>query len=272
MERMLRSLKAILERRMPRAFALLCPLVDARAVHDPDSEVRLLPLLVEPGDTVCDIGANRGLFTYWLLRRGARVLAFEPNPSLVRILKLRFPGETRSGALTLFETALSADAGAAVLHIPRDLSPLATLDGDLAEQVEGPTDDVRVAMARLDACVSADVSFIKLDVEGHEVKVLQGARGIIVASRPTFLIEAEERHRPGAVAAVRQVLEPFGYRGFFRLDGGMRPVAEFDPAVHQSVASLERDGTRPRRGALYVNDFYFAVRPDIIARLERWRG
>ncbi|MFG1373080.1 FkbM family methyltransferase [Xanthobacter oligotrophicus] len=269
---MLRSLKAILERRMPRAFALLCPLVDARAARDPDSEVRLLPLLVAPGDAVCDIGANRGLFTYWLLRRGARVLAFEPNPSLVRILKLRFPGEIRSGALTLFETALSADAGAAVLHIPRDLSPLATLDGDLARQVEGPTEDLHVPMARLDACVTGDVSFIKLDVEGHEVKVLQGARGLVAASRPSFLIEAEERHRPGAVAAVRQVLEPFGYRGFFRLGRGMRPIAEFDPAVHQSVAALEPDGTRPRKGALYVNDFYFAARPDIIARLERWQG
>ncbi|MFG1278783.1 FkbM family methyltransferase [Xanthobacter autotrophicus] len=269
---MLRSLKAILERRMPRAFALLCPLVDARAAHDPDSEVRLLPLLVAPGDTVCDIGANRGFFTYWLLKRGARVLAFEPNPRLVRILKLRFPGEIGSGALTLFETALSADAGAAVLHIPRDLSPLATLDGDLAQQVEGPTDNVRVPIARLDACVSVPVSFIKLDVEGHEVKVLEGARGIITATRPTFLIEAEERHRPGAVAAVRQVLEPFGYRGFFRLGREMRPIAEFDPAVHQPIASLTSDGARPRKGKLYLNDFYFAARPDIIARLERWRG
>ncbi|MFG1377015.1 FkbM family methyltransferase [Xanthobacter autotrophicus] len=269
---MLKFLKAILERRMPWAFALLCPLVDARAARDPDSEVRLLPLLVAPGDTVCDIGANRGLFTYWLLKRGARVLAFEPNPRLVRILKLRFPGEIRTGALTLFETALSADAGEAVLHIPRDLSPLATLDGDLAQQVEGPTDDVRVPIARLDACVTAPVSFIKLDVEGHEVKVLEGALAIVATSRPTFLIEAEERHRPGAVAAVRQVLEPFGYRGFFRLGREMRPIAEFDPAVHQPIAALEPDGARPRKGALYVNDFYFAARPGIIARLERWQG
>lgn len=269
---MLRSLKAILERRMPRAFALLCPLVDARAARDPDSEVRLLPLLVEPGDTVCDVGANRGLFTYWLLKRGARVLAFEPNPRLVRILKLRFSGQIGSGALTLFETALSADAGAAVLHIPRDLSPLATLDGDLAQQVDGPTDNVSVPIARLDACVATPVSFIKLDVEGHEVKVLEGARGIIAASRPTFLIEAEERHRPGAVAAVRQVLEPFGYRGFFRLGGAMRPIAEFDAAIHQPIASLTPDGARPRKGALYVNDFYFAARPDMVARLEGWQG
>ena len=267
-----RSLKAILEHHMPRAFALLCPLVDARAARAPDSEIRLLPLLMAPGDTVCDIGANRGLFTYWLLKHGARVLAFEPNPGLVRILKLRFPGDIRSGRLTLFETALSAEAGEAVLHIPRDLSPLATIDGDLAKQSGGPTDDIRVPIARLDACVTEEVSFIKLDVEGHEAKVLEGARGVIVASRPSFLIEAEERHRPGAVAAVRQALEPHGYRGFFRLGGEMRPVAEFDPAVHQPVAALEPDGTRPRKGARYVNDFYFAARPDIVARLERWRG
>ncbi|MDI4666068.1 FkbM family methyltransferase [Xanthobacter autotrophicus] len=269
---MLRSLKAIVERRMPRIFALLCPLVDALATRDPRSEVALLPMFVDPGDTVCDIGANRGLFTYWLLRRGARVIAFEPNPHLVRILRLRFRRELGSGALALLETALGEGAGAAVLHVPRDRSPLATIDGDLARRVDGPMDEVRVPIARLDACVKADVSFIKLDVEGYEARVLEGARGILAASRPTFLIEAEERHRPGAVAAVRQVLEPFGYRGFFRFENRMRPIAGFDPALHQPIAALERDGTRPRAGALYVNDFYFAARPDIIARLERWQG
>ncbi|WP_231711300.1 FkbM family methyltransferase [Xanthobacter dioxanivorans] len=255
---------------MPRVFAFVCPWIDEHVARDPASEIGLLPMLVAQGDTVCDIGANRGLFTYWLLKAGARVFAFEPNPRLASILRLRFPEELASGQLRLFETALGSGSGEAVLRIPQDMSPLATIDGNLANDMHGPVDDVRVTLARLDACVDADVSFIKLDVEGYENKVLEGAAGVLRASRPTLLIEAEERHRPGAVAAVMRILEPLGYQGFFRLGGRMQPIAAFDPAIHQALHALVPDGSRPRRGAVYVNNFLFSARPAVTGHLRRW--
>lgn len=264
-------LKSFLESRLPRLFALLCPWVDAWAARDPRSDLPLLALLVEPGESVCDVGANRGLFIYWLLKRRARVLAFEPNPRLAHILRLRFPAEIAAGRVCLFETALGAAPGEAVLHVPRDHSPLATIDGNLAAAVGVPMDEVRVPVARLDDLVTAPVSFIKLDVEGHELKVLEGARRLLLEHRPSLLVEAEERHRPGAVAAVRALLEPMGYQGFFRLDGRMTPIAAFDPAQHQSAAALGPDGINPAPGAVYVLNFCFAARPAVVERLSRWR-
>lgn len=272
MTRVLRSFKTIVESRMPRAFALVCPLFDERAARNPLSEARLLPLLVAEGDTACDIGANRGLFTYWLLKRGVKVLTFEPNPKLVRILRLRFGKQIAKGDVRIFETALSDEAGEAVLHIPQDLSPLATIDGNLAAEIGGRMMSVRVPLARLDGCVTGDVSFIKLDVEGHEAKVLEGATGVLQASRPTLLIEAEERHRPGAVAAVRAILEPFGYQGFFLAGAGAHPLSEFDPAIHQADDGLLDDHSRVKKGGIYVNNFFFAARPQIIERLGAWRA
>lgn len=265
------QLKSFLENRMPWLFARLCPWVDARAARDPQSDVQLLPLLVAPGETVCDIGANRGLFVYWLLQSGARVLAFEPNPRLTRILRLRFPAQIADGTLTLYETALGAEAGEATLHVPRGHSPLATIDGNLAGAVGNPMDDVRVPLARLDDLVSGPVGFIKLDVEGHELKVLEGARRLLTAHRPSLLVEAEERHRPGAVAAVRALLEPLGYEGFFRLDGRMEPIAAFDPARHQPATAVGPDGINPVPGVVYVLNFVFAARPAVVARLAGWR-
>lgn len=255
---------------MPRLFAFACPWIDERVARDPASEVGLLKILVSPGETVCDIGANRGLFTYWLLKGGAHVLAFEPNPRLARILRLRFPDELSDGRLRLFETALGSASGEAVLHIPEGMSPLATIDGNLASGLPGTVDDVRVALNRLDACVDAPVSFIKLDVEGYESAVLQGATRVLAESRPTLLVEAEERHRAGAVADVARMLAQFGYEGFFRFGGAMRPLATFDPAVHQAREALVPDGSRTRRDAVYVNNFIFAARPEIIARLKDW--
>lgn len=266
-------LKALLETRMPWAFAKICPVVDEYLGRDPASELSLIPYLVKKGDTVCDIGANRGAFIYWFLKVGAKVNAFEPNPAQSRILRMRFGGALSDGRLRLFDTALSDSAGEAVLHIPVGFSPLASIDGNAVSAVEGPMQEVRVPLARLDDCVgNQDVSFVKLDVEGHEAKVLQGALGLLAAKKPTLLIEAEERHRPGAVATVNDILKPFGYEGFFREDGVAKPLSAFDPAIHQAVEGLNQEGTRRAKGSRYVVNFIFAARPDIIAKVKAWKA
>ncbi|WP_296581586.1 FkbM family methyltransferase [Xanthobacter sp.] len=269
---MFETLKMVGESQLPRAFAALCPVFDRLAARSPYSEVNFIPLLVKSGDKVCDIGANRGLFIYWLLARGAKVTAFEPNPHMVRILRLRFPEALKSGALRLSDAALSDGPGEATLHIPKGFSPLATIDGRLAAEAGKPMEEVRVSLARLDDVVAGDISFIKLDVEGHELKVLEGATGVLAGSKPSILVEAEERHRPGAIASLRALLEPLGYEGFFRDGGRMAPISSFDPAVHQSVSALKADGSHVAKGKVYINNFFFAARPEAIAALKAWRG
>lgn len=269
---MFETLKAVGESQLPRAFALACPLFDQLAARDPHAEVNFLPLLVKAGDTACDIGANRGLFTYWLLKAGVKVEGFEPNPHMVKILRLRFPDALKTGTLHLSGTALSDGPGEATLHIPKGFSPLATIDGGLAAQAGKPMEEVRVPLARLDDQVAGDIAFIKLDVEGHELKVLEGAGRILSTSHPSILVEAEERHRPGAVASLRALLEPLGYDGFFRDGGRLVPISGFDPARHQSLSALNADGSHVAKGKVYINNFFFAARPDIIAALKAWRG
>ena len=56
---------------------------------------------------------------------------------------------------------------------------------------------------------------IKLDVEGAELAVLQGARDLIAATSPLLLVEMEEKNLRAAGAsreAIRQFLSPYGYR------------------------------------------------------------
>jgi len=270
-ENVLSSLKTIGATYLPRAFALASGLADWRIARDPASEVNLLPLLVSPGDHVCDIGANRGLYIFWLLRLGAKVAGFEPNPHMVAVLRHRFAAALKEGRLELFDCALSDGAGAVTLHIPRGYSPLATIDGGLAGASGLAMDEVQVPRRRLDDCVGADIAFIKLDVEGHEQKVLDGASRLIAAARPSILVEAEERHRAGAVASLRQCLEPLGYDGFFVLADGVHPIAEFDPARHQRREALNGDGTGALAPFTYINNFVFTARPDQQARLRSWK-
>ena len=66
------------------------------------------------------------------------------------------------------------------------------------------------------------MSFIKIDVEGHEEAVLRGMQGLMRCWRPTVLVEVEERHNPGAVGRVAAFMATHGYQGFFLLAGSWR--------------------------------------------------
>jgi hypothetical protein len=92
------------------------------------------------------------------------------------------------------------------------------------------------------------IGFVKIDVEGHELAALRGAAATIENSLPNFLIEAEERHRKGAVASVRMFLSQYGYDGLFHFDGKLLPLQDFDASIHQDISATDRP---------YVNNFIF---------------
>lgn len=265
---MLAHLKSLIESRFPRLFGILADIRDNRAMKDGEPEMRLLPRLVAKGETVCDIGANRGLYTYWLLRFGTRIFAFEPNPRLVRVMELRFGRAIAAGRLKVDSCALSDTIGEIVLHVPVDAAALGTVEAvAFAKLGDAPTESFKVPKRRLDDVVRDKVDFMKIDVEGHEIAVIDGGLGIIGRDLPTLLIEAEERHRPGAVASLRQRLEPLGYTGYF-LDGtGLRPIEAFDPAVHQDTSALNEAGTHRLEGRIYYNNFIFVARAQAKAKL-----
>ena len=73
------------------------------------------------------------------------------------------------------------------------------------------------------------------------------------ASRPTLLIEIEERHNPGALQRVTALLGGLGYGGWFLDEGRMRPIGEFDLKRDQNS---EHVGLRGRLGR-YLNNFLF---------------
>ena len=75
-----------------------------------------------------------------------------------------------------------------------------------------------VSVARLDALVRQDVAFVKVDVEGHELNVLNGAVALLDRCQPVFLVEAEDRHRAEATRSVFKFFQRKSYRGFFLKD------------------------------------------------------
>lgn len=212
------------------------------------AEIAAVLAHVRPGSLAIDIGAHKGGYTYWLARgvgRSGKVIAFEPQPLLARKLA-RCAAADR---VTVVNAAVSDRDGTLPLNVPGDgaSSPGASLESPAA--AGGRT--IHVPVVPLDRFLGAralPVSFIKIDVEGHELTVLRGAEALLRTDHPVLLFECEQRHhRDRPIAEVFHYLTGLGYAGWFFDQGKLRPVAEFDPAVHQH--DLHAEG--------YVNNFLF---------------
>ena len=59
-----------------------------------------------------------------------------------------------------------------------------------------------------------DIGFIKVDVEGHEKEVIEGAKNLIIKSKPILLIEIEEKHSGRPIYETINAICKLGYRPY----------------------------------------------------------
>ena len=231
-----------------------------------EKEIELLSVLCEKGTLAIDVGANKGLYVDHLRAVGADVVAFEPYPHMAQQLQRFY-----SGSVNVRNVALSDRHGRAQLRLPKDNVSWATLAEtnrlEMADPSRGfETVDVEVRM--LDEFELSRVSFIKIDVEGHEEAVLKGAQGTLAANHPCLLIEIEERHNAGSVHRVAQMLAALGYQEYFLLDDELHSYEDFDLTRHQSPDNVGESG----KTGTYVNNFVFVHDTRIADVLTRLRA
>ncbi|SKA30103.1 methyltransferase, FkbM family [Enhydrobacter aerosaccus] len=233
-------------------------------------ELRLVKHLCRPDQDSIDVGANIGTYLHAMKRHSRQVHAFEPIPWLAQLLSKKF-----GRRIIVENVALSSSAGTAVLHIPEIdgtlVTGLSTLSDRFTEQTAHR--DIVVETKPLDAVYRGTVGFIKIDVEGAEHNVLQGARRTIERCRPRVLVEAEERHAPGSIRLVESFFRQLGYRGYFVLRRRLQPIERFDPASMQRSEDIAdyRLGMPRSRFERYINNFLFLpgeVTSSTLARLE----
>lgn len=157
---------------------------------------------VKKGDIVIDAGAHFGFFSYYALKKGAeKVFAFEPNPYVFRILRkhvklwkaenvilpIRKALYNKSAEMELFIES-SKVGGVATLLKERDRTVLNKFKYDEVVKVDATTIDEFVESNKIER-----VDFIKLDVEGSEKEVLEGAKETIRKFKPKLAISAYHR-------------------------------------------------------------------------------
>lgn len=223
-----------------RVLARLTPFIEPELIGLRD--------VVRPGDVCVDIGAALGLYTVTLSRLvgpQGTVHSIEPlvfaHPALSYLLR---PREGRN--VVRHSVALGTSEGRDVMSVPvRHGSPV-TGRSFLTSGADGLgsnaefTDHLEVVVRTdtLDRFCAANgierLDFVKADVEGAELRVLQGGTETIERFRPKLLLEIEERHvrRFGYRALdVRDWLAERGYRMHAWHRNSWRQVDRIDDRV-----------------------------------------
>lgn len=161
---------------------------------------RIYREFVKRDDLAFDVGAHAGNHARALGALGCRVVAVEPQPDFVRVLKLLFG---RSRSVTIVDKGVSDRAGRAQLSVSDRTPTVTSLSPDWREARRGDDDFARVSWNRtleidvttLDALVAqyGVPAFIKLDVEGSEPAALAGLSRPVPALAFEYLPRALDR-------------------------------------------------------------------------------
>jgi FkbM family methyltransferase len=142
---------------------------------------RLHGLFVRRGDLVFDVGAHVGDRVASFRRLGVRVVAVEPQPALVTVLRLLYG---RSADVAIEPVAVGRQPGPSSMMVNVDNPTVSTVSPEFVSaardaqgwETQRWNKSVPVAMTTLDTLIGkhGTPAFIKIDVEGFEAEALQG--------------------------------------------------------------------------------------------------
>jgi len=143
---------------------------------------------------VClDIGSNVGQWTRPLAKRFHSVICFEPNPNFRDCFKRNITEKN----VILWPYALSNKAHTASQGF----------NSTMLRQGEGD-----VECRTLDSFALTNVDFVKIDVDGFEAQLLEGARQTLTNNSPVINIEMKKNKRADVFVESKRILEEIGYR------------------------------------------------------------
>jgi FkbM family methyltransferase len=183
-----------------------------------EPEVRILRELVPADRIALDIGANRGYYSYALSKIASRVEAFEPHPALARFHQRKLGGNVR-----LHEVALSNRAGSMKLYIPQRKPGIDGHIGSSLKKIYETSSnyysEVAVSTRTLDDYGFDNVGFIKIDVEGADMDVIEGGQATIARNRPNMVVELVGQTHSDPLACIDHIDKTFGYRARIMVEG-----------------------------------------------------
>ena len=206
------SKKYLFEKRIKRAI---------KEKEEPEIEI-LKELIIKDTDTI-DVGVYRGVHSYEMSKYSNKVHAFEPNPIIYKDLE-NYLLKIKSN-IKLYNYALSNVEGIKNLKIPLRNSKINKdnyeeyykmgLASIHESNIFSAYETFQVKSIKLDNInIDNKISLIKIDVEGHELEVINGGIKLINKYKPNLIIEIEERHSKRKVMETINTISEIGYKVF----------------------------------------------------------
>jgi FkbM family methyltransferase len=177
-----------------------------------DDEAFVLSHILSPGDVVVDVGANIGTHTVFFAQKVSAiglVVAFEPQ----RLVFQTLCGNVALNGLTnviTFQAAVGAVRGQ--LTFP-PIDPRVQFNFGAVSGTQGGAGEV-VDVVPIDELALPRCTLLKVDVEGMEAKVIEGAKDTIARCRPALFLENDTVDRSREVL---EAVESIGYKAFWHI-------------------------------------------------------
>lgn len=170
---------------------------------------------------IVDIGANIGVATLdWALRlSGVVIHAYEPHPNTYRVLSENIVANKLALRVTAYREAVGRFDGTVALR-SGDASVNSTAygagwAGDANEELAAPMVSFDEVVAR---CGEPAVELVKIDAEGAEADILEGAAAVALARVRRIVLEYHDSFVPGTLARCERVLIDAGFHRLVRSD------------------------------------------------------
>ncbi|GAA5127650.1 hypothetical protein GCM10025762_56920 [Haloechinothrix salitolerans] len=221
--------------------------------------VRFFGDFLQPGDVAFDIGAHVGSRVRAWRQLGVRVIAVEPQPDCLRILRLLFD---RDPDVVIVPMAVGASRGQVRMNISTTAPTVSSMSRDWIESV---ATDPGFARVRWDRAIDVDVTtldaliarhgepaFCKIDVEGFEGEVLKGLTRPVPALSFEYLPAAHDAALAALDLVERLGAATSGYRYNYSPIETMRLASDHWLDAAQLARLLERFRPMGRSGDVYA--------------------
>ena len=220
------SEKYLLKKRLKRAI-----------VKNYEKELSIIDHFKDKSKDAIDVGVYRGVYSYKLSKEFNQIHSFEPNPLLFPYLN-RYLTKIITN-MTLYNYALSNKNELTNLKIPHRGKSIFKNNFEEIYKLGCATihetnnfekfNNYEVECKKLDDVIKdKEISFIKIDVEGHELSVIEGANNIINKYKPTLLVEIEEKHTKKPILNTINKIKEFGYKVYFFKNKKMKEILDND--------------------------------------------
>jgi FkbM family methyltransferase len=223
-----------------------------------ENELLLIKYFLDNNSTFIDIGANLGQYLYTtekiVLKKN--IHAFEPHPLLNQRLKKIFNG------MAIHPYAVSKKNEKSQFKIPffdeREIHTRGTLKTDYIDTSETTFKLINVEVVKLDSIIKnlslKNISIIKIDVEGAEMDVIEGATECIREFQPILIIEIEQQHHTIPIISFISNIEQSGHYKCYYFNTLEQQIKG---DIHEQNIQEIQSPSNHAKNRLFINNFIF---------------